>query len=62
MAKPVAAARGTPPRGEMPHGGYRPFDIAACRRFSGFPLYVARRWLEPGRAAGSERHDAIPAG
>jgi len=48
MAKPVAAVRGTPRRGEMPHGGYRPFDIAACRRFSGFPLSVARRWLEPG--------------
>jgi len=24
--------RGTPRQGEMPHGGYRPFDIAACRR------------------------------
>jgi nucleoside-diphosphate-sugar epimerase len=32
MAKPVVAVRGTPPQGEMPHGGYRPFDIAACRR------------------------------
>ena len=32
MAKPVVAVRGTPRQGEMPHGGYRPFDIAACRR------------------------------
>ena len=32
MAKPVAAVRGTPRQGEMPHGGYRPFVIAACRR------------------------------
>src|SRR5262249_9149681 len=31
-AKPVVAVRGTPRQGEMPHGGYRPFDIAACRR------------------------------
>jgi nucleoside-diphosphate-sugar epimerase len=32
MARPVVAVRGTPRQGEMPHGGYRPFDIAACRR------------------------------
>ena len=32
MAKPVVAVRGTPRQGEMPHGGYRPFDIAVCRR------------------------------
>jgi nucleoside-diphosphate-sugar epimerase len=31
-AKPAVAVRGTPRQGEMPHGGYRPFDIAACRR------------------------------
>ncbi len=31
MAKPAVAVRGTPRQGEMPHGGYRPFDIAACR-------------------------------
>ena len=49
MAKPVVAVRGTPRQGEMPHGGYRPFDIAVCRRaFPDFPLYVARRRLEPG--------------
>src|SRR5262249_57172476 len=30
-ANPVVAVRGTPRQGEMPHGGYRPFDIAACR-------------------------------
>ena len=32
MVKPVVAVRGTPRQGEMPHGGYRPFDIAACHR------------------------------
>src|SRR5262245_3599597 len=32
MVKPVVAVRGTPRQGEMPHGGYRPFDIAVCRR------------------------------
>jgi nucleoside-diphosphate-sugar epimerase len=26
------AIRGTPRTGPMPHNGYRPFDIAACRR------------------------------
>jgi len=26
------AIRGTPRTGAMPHNGYRPFDIAACRR------------------------------
>jgi nucleoside-diphosphate-sugar epimerase len=31
VALPVAV-RATPRQGEMPHGGYRPFDIAACRR------------------------------
>jgi UDP-glucose 4-epimerase len=31
MVKPAVAVRGTPRQGEMPHGGYRPFDIAACR-------------------------------
>jgi nucleoside-diphosphate-sugar epimerase len=37
MANPAVAVRGTPRQGEMPHGGYRPFDIAACRRaFPGF--------------------------
>jgi UDP-glucose 4-epimerase len=31
-ARPPVAVRGTPRVGAMPHGGYRPFDIAACRR------------------------------
>ena len=31
MAVPPVAVRGTPRSGPMPHGGYRPFDIAACR-------------------------------
>jgi UDP-glucose 4-epimerase len=29
---PAVAVRGTPRQGTMPHGGYRPFDIAACHR------------------------------
>ena len=29
---PTVPVRGTPRQGEMPHGGYRPFDIAACRQ------------------------------
>jgi UDP-glucose 4-epimerase len=29
---PAVAVRGTPRQGAMPHGGYRPFDIAACRQ------------------------------
>jgi UDP-glucose 4-epimerase len=32
MVQPAVAVRGSPRQGEMPHGGYRPFDIAACRR------------------------------
>ena len=27
-----SAVKGSPRSGPMPHGGYRPFDIAACRR------------------------------
>jgi nucleoside-diphosphate-sugar epimerase len=30
MANPKIPVRGTPRSGLMPHGGYRPFDIAAC--------------------------------
>jgi UDP-glucose 4-epimerase len=29
---PAVAVRGTPRQGAMPHGGYRPFDVAACRK------------------------------
>jgi UDP-glucose 4-epimerase len=29
---PAVAVRGAPRQGAMPHGGYRPFDIAACRQ------------------------------
>jgi nucleoside-diphosphate-sugar epimerase len=31
MAVPAVAVRGSPRSGPMPHGGYRPFDAAACR-------------------------------
>src|ERR1700730_319326 len=53
MDKPVAAVAGDAAAGRdaawrlptVRHRGLPP-------RFYGFPLYVARRWLEPGRAAG----------
>lgn len=32
MAPEPVAVRGTPRQGPMPHGGYRPFDISACRK------------------------------
>jgi nucleoside-diphosphate-sugar epimerase len=31
MAAPAVAVRSSPRSGSMPHGGYRPFDIAACK-------------------------------
>lgn len=31
MSTPAASVRGSPRSGPMPHGGYRPFDSAACR-------------------------------
>jgi len=31
MAVPPVPVRGSPRSGPMPHGGYRPFDIAACQ-------------------------------
>ena len=31
MAAPPVSVRGSPRSGPMPHGGYRAFDIAACR-------------------------------
>ena len=43
MVEPAVPVRGTPRQGAMPHGGYRPFDIAACRaafpdfRYSSLP-------------------------
>jgi UDP-glucose 4-epimerase len=30
--RPSPAIRTTPRKGPMPHGGYRPFDISACRK------------------------------
>src|SRR5499426_2606343 len=46
----VVAVRGTPRQGEMPHGGYRPFDIAACRRaFSDFRYTSPSDGLNRGR-------------
>jgi hypothetical protein len=29
---PAVAVRGTLRQGAMPHGGYRPFDVAACHQ------------------------------
>jgi nucleoside-diphosphate-sugar epimerase len=50
-----AAIRGTPRSGPMPHNGYRPFDIAACRK--AFPDFryatlgdgLARAWAAERR-------------
>jgi hypothetical protein len=53
MAKPAVAVRGTPRQGEMPHGGYRPFDIAACRRaFPDFRYTSLADGLKEARAGG----------
>jgi len=30
--KPPVAVKGSPRTGPMPHGGYRPFDVSACRK------------------------------
>ena len=57
MAKPVVAVRGTPRQGEMPHGGYRPFDIAACR--SAFPDFRYTSLADGlNRARGSAQRNA----
>ena len=41
------AIKGSPRSGPMPHGGYRPFDIAACRK--AFPDFEYTA-LVPGHA------------
>ena len=52
MAAPPARIRSVPRQGPMPHGGYRPFDISACRRafpdfrFTGLSLGLAKAWRE----------------
>jgi hypothetical protein len=57
MAKPAVAVRGTPRQGEMPHGGYRPFDIAACRRaFPDFRYTSLADGLNRGATADREMH------
>jgi hypothetical protein len=54
--KPVVAVRGTPGQGEMPHGGYRPFVIAACRRaFTDFRYTSLADGLNPGGRRGPDR-------
>jgi UDP-glucose 4-epimerase len=56
MGKPVVAVRGTPRQGEMPHGGYRPFDIAACRRaFPDFRYTSLADGLKAARAGGQRK-------
>src|SRR5215468_390835 len=56
MGKPVVAVRGTPRQGEMPHGGYRPFDIAACRRaFPDFRYTSLADGLNQARYGGQRR-------
>jgi UDP-glucose 4-epimerase len=52
--KPVTI-RGTPRSGPMPHNGYRPFDVAACKTafpdFTYMPLAagLAKAWTEEAR-------------
>jgi UDP-glucose 4-epimerase len=50
---PAVPVRGTPRRGAMPHGGYRPFDIAACREaFPDFRYTPLAEGLEKARREG----------
>ncbi len=57
MAKPAVAVRGTPRQGEMPHGGYRPFAIAACR--DAFPDFRYTSLADGlSRARGGAQRDA----
>jgi UDP-glucose 4-epimerase len=60
-AKPAVPVRGTPRQGEMPHGGYRPFDIAACRR--AFPDFRYTSLADGlNRAGGGQGMTPFPAG
>src|SRR5262249_11009941 len=59
MAKPAVTVRGTPRQGEMPHGGYRPFDIAACRRaFPDFRYTSLADGLKEARDGGQRNASA----
>lgn len=55
--KPPVAVKGSPRAGPMPHGGYRPFDISACRkafpdfRFTPLAEGLARVQTETAEAA-----------
>jgi nucleoside-diphosphate-sugar epimerase len=56
MVTPGVAVRGTPRQGAMPHGGYRPFDITACRRaFPDFRYTALADGLEQARGEPRER-------
>jgi UDP-glucose 4-epimerase len=47
-----SAIRGSPRSGPMPHGGYRPFDIAACRQaFPDFEYTPLSRGMRASAAA-----------
>jgi nucleoside-diphosphate-sugar epimerase len=47
-----SAIKGSPRSGPMPHGGYRPFDIAACRRaFPDFRYAPLREGLRQSAGA-----------
>jgi hypothetical protein len=56
-----AGARNTA-AGEMPHGGYTVRHRGLPPRVSGFPLYVARRRLEPGGRRAGKGMRPFPAG
>ena len=53
MARPAVAVRGSSRSGPMPHNGYRPFDIAACKK--AFPDF---RYVKP--AAGLDKIGLAP--
>lgn len=49
--KPPVAVKGSPRTGPMPHGGYRPFDISACRKaFPDFRFTLLAEGLAKVRA------------
>ena len=61
MTTPPARIRALPRQGPMPHGGYRPFDIAACRK--AFPDFsYTKLWDGLARIAREERSNRSSTG
>ena len=62
MARPAIAVRGSSRSGPMPHNGYRPFDIAACKKgVSGLSLCQAGGGLGQNRIGAQVIAQAIRA-